>query len=489
MTACVDLGVNDTKLTLDAGFFKPAALGDRVWNDENQDGLQNPGEANIADVQVELFDCSGAPVSDILGNTVAAAFTNVDGLYHFNDLLPGQYMVKFSNDDAALRFTTAGPTGDKDPNDSDAVTISSDGTMGSTECITLKSGEADPTWDAGLFMPEECGECDGKVTQLTLKYNGNTPALIRVEEKRGRVVFGVAFEGHVLPGGTFTFVGTDRKGTLGTEISIYVDGSLNAKIHTSCSQPIGPGLVAGDFEVVRAYSRNGGLICPIEPPPPASDCSECDGKATKLTLQYNGTEAAFIKVVQKKGGVVFDELVMPGAAFSFSGTDKKGTLGTEISLYVDGNLNAKIHTSCSQPIGPGLVAGDFEVLEGYSRNGGLMCPVEPQPPADACSECDGKVTRLTLQYNGTAAARVVVEQKRGGVVFDADVLPGEPFTFSGTDKKGTLSTEISLYVDGSLNTSIHTSCSQPIGPGLVSGDFLVVEGYSRNGGLMCPINQ
>ena len=39
-----------------------------------------------------------------------------------------------------------------------------------------------------------------------------------------------------------------------------------------------------------------------------------------------------------------------------------------------------------------------------------------------------------------------------------------------------------LYVDGELNTKIHTSCSQPIGPGLVSGDFLVVAGESREGG-------
>ncbi len=46
----------------------------------------------------------------------------------------------------------------------------------------------------------------------------------------------------------------------------------------------------------------------------------------------------------------------------------------------------------------------------------------------------------------------------------ATVQPGEAFTFNGTDS-GTLGTEITLFVNGSLNTTVHTSCSKPIGPG------------------------
>ena len=57
------------------------------------------------------------------------------------------------------------------------------------------------------------------------------------------------------------------------------------------------------------------------------------------------------------------------------GNDKKGTLGTEIKICVDGELNTKIHTSCSKPIGPGLVSGDFKVIEGYSKEGGKLPPL------------------------------------------------------------------------------------------------------------------
>jgi hypothetical protein len=74
--------------------------------------------------------------------------------------------------------------------------------------------------------------------------------------------------------------------------------------------------------------------------------------------------------------VVFDGIVQPGESFSFVGTDKKGTLGTEISVYVEDELDTKIHTSCSRPIGPGLLAGSFYVVAGASLEGGELCPLD-----------------------------------------------------------------------------------------------------------------
>jgi len=52
-------------------------------------------------------------------------------------------------------------------------------------------------------------------------------------------------------------------------------------------------------------------------------------------------------------------------------------MGSKIDVYVNEILNAEFTTSCGQPkIGPGRVSGDFEVLKGHSRNGGLLCPVD-----------------------------------------------------------------------------------------------------------------
>jgi hypothetical protein len=109
-------------------------------------------------------------------------------------------------------------------------------------------------------------------------------------------------------------------------------------------------------------------------------CESCDGRVTELTLQYNGTISPdpTIEVSQKKPSVtVFGPTtVSPGGQFSFSGADSRGTLGPEISVFVNSVLNTKFHTSCSQPIGPGTVKGDFEVIVTESRNGGNICPAE-----------------------------------------------------------------------------------------------------------------
>ena len=210
-----------------------------------------------------------------------------------------------------------------------------------------------------------CGECAGKVTQLTLRYKGTVAASVEVIQKNGETRFGPQM---VSPDETFTFTGTDN-GTLGTEITIKVNGVENTKIHTSCSQDIGPGLVKGDFEVVEGYSKDGGELCPVP------DCGDCDGKVTRLTLRYNGTMVgAFIEVIQKNADVVFSDTVQPGHVFDFTGTDN-GTLGTEITIKVNGLENTTIHTSCSQDIGPGMVFGDFEVLSGHSKDGGRFCGV------------------------------------------------------------------------------------------------------------------
>jgi hypothetical protein len=221
----------------------------------------------------------------------------------------------------------------------------------------------------------------------------------------------------------------------------------------------------------------------------SAPCGECRGGVTSLTLRYVGTTAsAHIQVLQKKGEVVFDGTVQPGETFTFSGTDRYGKLGTEITIKVNGQVNTTLHTSCSKPIGPGLVSGDFEVVAGSSKDGGPLCPVPG--PGGPCGECRGGVTSLTLRYNGTTAdAHIQVLQKKGGGVFDGTVQPGETFTFSDTDRHGKLDKEITIKVNGQVNTTLHTSCSKPIGPGLVSGDFEVVAGNSKDGGPLCPVSE
>ena len=69
---------------VDFGFVKPATIGDRVWNDQDHNGVDN-GEPGVPGVTVILKDASGTEV--------ARTTTDSDGRYCFEGLLPGTYTV------------------------------------------------------------------------------------------------------------------------------------------------------------------------------------------------------------------------------------------------------------------------------------------------------------------------------------------------------------------------------------------------------------
>jgi len=144
----------------------------------------------------------------------------------------------------------------QDQGSDDSVDSDADPISGQTIDIYVEANDIDLTWDAGLV---ECGPCDGKITQLTLRYNGANTVWVQVEQKKPKVMI---FEDYVSPGEDFTFVGADKKGTMSTEIKIFVDGVEHVKIHTSCSQSIYPGMIAESFQIVAGWSRNGGPLCP-----------------------------------------------------------------------------------------------------------------------------------------------------------------------------------------------------------------------------------
>ena len=124
-----------------------------------------------------------------------------------------------------------------------------------------------------------CGQCLGKVSELTLRWNGAAAATIKVVVENKAFADPVAFQGMVQAAGVFSFGPLSSPnggfdGTLGTNISIYADGVFVATVHTSCSQPIYPGqdwgasgaLAAGSrgpVTVVDVSSKHGGQLCPV----------------------------------------------------------------------------------------------------------------------------------------------------------------------------------------------------------------------------------
>ena len=228
-------------------------IGNLVWYDENCDGIQNTDEIGIADVTVYLKNHSFE---------VAKTTTEQDGYYEFSPVCAEdgagnkiEWTVEVAAP-AGYKPTQSGAPGSTAENDSDDPS--------GTIVILPHDYSSDETIDFGYCL--DCGDCEGKVTELTLQYIGDildANIVVSQKEKKGGIV---VFDGIVQPDELFTFIGEDKKGTLGTEISIYVNGTLNTKIHTSCSKPIGPGLISGDFEVIEGYSRNGGALSPRQSP-------------------------------------------------------------------------------------------------------------------------------------------------------------------------------------------------------------------------------
>jgi protocatechuate 3,4-dioxygenase beta subunit len=144
MSATV-LESGEVDLTWDAGLYRPASIGDRVWRDTNGNGVQDTGEPGVANVEVRLSGTTGAGVA--VSRTTTTNDSN--GLYRFDDLAPGTYAITVIAP-VGDGFTVA-HQGGNDERDSDA---DASGAMPST---TLVSGEADLSWDAGLFGAASIG--------------------------------------------------------------------------------------------------------------------------------------------------------------------------------------------------------------------------------------------------------------------------------------------------------------------------------------------
>jgi len=140
-----NLVTGEKDLTLDMGIYRPASIGDKVWDDLDADGMQDAGEPGIEGVVVELFNADGSPATDINSNPVTTT-TDANGNYLFDELYPGDYYVEFT--------TPVGYSPSPQDATSDQVDSDSDPFSGQTPITALSSGENDPTWDAGFYKPD-----------------------------------------------------------------------------------------------------------------------------------------------------------------------------------------------------------------------------------------------------------------------------------------------------------------------------------------------
>ncbi len=93
----VTLGPGEDNPDIDFGYQAATAVGDFIWADANNDGVQDPGEIGIGGVVVELRDDAG--------NVIDTTTTAPDGSYLFDGLPADTYEVVV----AASNFVAGGP--------------------------------------------------------------------------------------------------------------------------------------------------------------------------------------------------------------------------------------------------------------------------------------------------------------------------------------------------------------------------------------------
>lgn len=120
--------------TVDFGMVELAAVGGRVWRDDDRDGVED--EPGVGGVTVELLDG---------GRVLATTTTDGGGNYLFSSLRPGTYSIQFVVRTLPAGYvTTLVDVGD-DQIDSDA------GPDGLVSGIVLDVGEVDRTIDLGVY--------------------------------------------------------------------------------------------------------------------------------------------------------------------------------------------------------------------------------------------------------------------------------------------------------------------------------------------------
>lgn len=156
-TAAITLSAGDFKTDTDVGVkaIVPASLGNKIWFDANQDGVQDAGEAGVPGVVLQLLDGSG--------NVVATTVTDGNGNYLFGNLLPGSYAVKMASLPEGLMITRKDVGSDLTDNDFDKNTRK-------TPLVTLAAGENNSSLDGGLG-PQGYGTL-GSFVFNDLKVNG-----------------------------------------------------------------------------------------------------------------------------------------------------------------------------------------------------------------------------------------------------------------------------------------------------------------------------
>jgi 5-hydroxyisourate hydrolase-like protein (transthyretin family) len=501
----INLTANDP--TRDMGIYVPGTLGDNVM-------CVSTGQP-LANITVNLYkDFNGDGLKD--GAAIATTQTNASGFYQFSGLevaLAGgtnitKYIVEVDTADPDLGDcnvpippTSYNPPLDSnkpnDPNNDFKFEKSAQPAVDLEKYVlvipTVGTGDMCPIYSKPQVLTMKyiggaanvSAQASGKVV-VSGDPGTTSPVRIRATNKSNPADTSarVYFDGQVLLGETFDI--NARSGgqtTLETNTYFYVynlSGTLLQSVifHTSCSQPIQLGDIYGSAQLVGYKNSSGGGATLPEPPTGLGD----DADTPTGPSATMGDTIRWTYVVTNTGSTPLQNGVVTD--------DKLGTV-CNIPFLAVGESKSCVATGLANQFGQYVNEGK---VEAFSPQGVKVSDTDPAHyiVPEPCAVCKGGTVELTFEYLGSVPARVIVyddtSAKADKILFDSMLNPDDQFTITPRPGQAKLNNDITIFVNAVLNAKVHTSCSQPIGPGLISGDFEIENARSKDNGLMCPLN-
>ncbi|MBC7536589.1 MAG: T9SS type A sorting domain-containing protein, partial [Ferruginibacter sp.] len=183
ITGNYTLTFGQSNTTVDAGFKPPILqVGNRVWYDTNNDGINGSSENGIANITVKLYqDADNNNVVD--GTVIATTTTDVNGYYTFYNLAAGNYIlgVVIPSGYMSSSVNAADPDNDNNADDNGLVLV---GNEIRGYAITLAHGtepdgsslntNANNSYDFGLLPDCNCINTSGNLLTNGSFENGTT---------------------------------------------------------------------------------------------------------------------------------------------------------------------------------------------------------------------------------------------------------------------------------------------------------------------------
>lgn len=329
-------------MTVDMGIYNSTAnlnsIGDKVWNDVNNNGLQDVGEAGVPNVSVRLLNGSGVAVNNPATGLPYVVITDANGNYKFVDLPDGNYIVEFANIPSGYSFTNQDASGSGAPgsgtdgtNDSDPKT-----TTGRTGVIDLDAAGTNPVSvnltnvDAGIVQGIPAGTASlGNRVWYDMNNNGLQDA--------GEL--GVANVKVELLDGSGNPVDSDPN-TAGVQAYIVFTNALGEYLFT--------GLAAGDYTVRFSRFPAGYTSSPLNA---GNDALDADANFVGTSVTASTTATTGIYTLQTgEDNMTVDMGIVPAAGTNSlgnfvwydqnndgkQGAGEPGTQGVMVTLYTNG---------------------------------------------------------------------------------------------------------------------------------------------------------